>query len=65
MRMKKVNYKVKITLDKDGTEFLKDKIYECVAEWYDEKNNCKYLSVIDESKEDYVYPVSFFKKISF
>lgn len=61
MTEKKVDYKVKY-LGKDCTDFKHGKIYKCIAEWYDENGKLDTLSIIDETKDDYLYsPVSFEK----
>lgn len=62
MEEKKVNYKVRYRGD-DQLEIKKGKIYTCVAEWYDEDGKLDTLSVIDDTKEDYLYEPILFEKV--
>lgn len=60
--MIEVNYLVKY-IGKDSPDIKNGKIYICIAEWYDEENKLDSLSVIDETKEDYIYFPSDFEKV--
>lgn len=59
MERKTVDYKVKY-IGPTYDEIIHGKIYRCIAEWYDENGKLHDLSVIDESREDYLYfPTAF------
>ncbi len=62
MRQKPVHYWGRF-IGKCATDLKEGEMYECVSEWYDEKGALHSLSVIDESDEDYVYPLAAFVKL--
>lgn len=62
MTRRKVNYKVRYT-GEETIDLKPDKIYECIAEVYDENNELHDLAVIDDSQEDYLYDPDSFELI--
>lgn len=61
MERRKVNYKV-IYKGEETDDIITGKVYECIAEVYDEENQLHDLAVIDESEEDYLYDPEDFEK---
>jgi hypothetical protein len=61
MERRKVNYKV-IYKGEETDDSITGKVYECIAEVYDEENQLHDLAVIDESEEDYLYDPEDFEK---
>ena len=62
MERRKVNYKVKY-IGEEMDDLITGKIYDCIAEVYDEDNQLHDLAVIDESEEDYLYDPEDFEKV--
>lgn len=62
MTEKKVNYKVRYT-GGDMPDIKHGKIYQCVAEWYDEDGDLDTYSVIDETGESYLYDEDQIEKV--
>lgn len=62
MERRKVNYKV-IYKGEETDDLIPGKIYNCIAEVYDEENQLHDLAVIDESEEDYLYEPEDFEKV--
>lgn len=54
MVRKEVDYKVKY-IGETMDDIENGKIYQCIAEWYDESGKLHDFSVIDDSREDYLY----------
>ena len=57
----RVDYLVKYT-GVSNPDIKNDKVYKCIAEWYDEKNQLHDLAVVDDSGEDYLYSPKVFEK---
>ena len=57
----RVNYLVKYT-GVSNPDIKNGKVYKCIAEWYDEKNQLHDLAVVDDSGEDYLYSPKAFEK---
>ena len=59
----RVDYLVKYT-GVSNPDIENGKVYKCIAEWYDEKNQLHDLAVIDDSGEDYLYSPKVFEKVA-
>ena len=62
MTEKKVNYKVRYT-GKNCNDLKTGKVYTCISEWFDKEGRLDTLSIIDETKDDYLYSPKSFEKI--
>ena len=62
MERRKIKYKV-IYRGAETDELITGKVYDCVAEVYDEDNKLHDLAVIDESDEDYLYDPEDFERV--
>lgn len=62
MVRRKVNFKA-IYKGEETIDLEPGKVYTCVAEVYDDKNQLHDYAIVDDSGEDYLYDPSEFEKV--
>lgn len=64
MVRRKTNYRVMYN-GEETIDLKPGKVYQCIAEVYDEENNNELndLAIVDESGEDYLYDPEDFEKV--